>query len=124
MASVAIEDSRHSAFHAEKSAELIVDGPYIEPKLSQNLIEKRQALLAKLNLTNYQIPPQFPNHIPSPSGLSAEPLDVVRVTHELHHADIEELEVALSTFQSKCFLGYLDISPVPLIVLRSTLRAQ
>ena len=104
MASLAIEDSRFSAVPSAKSAELIVDGLYIEPKLSQNLIKKRQALLAKLDLRDYQIPTQFPNHVPSASDLSAEHLDVVRVTYELHQADIEELEVALSTFQSMYYL--------------------
>ena len=104
MASLAIEESKISAVPSAKSAELDVDGLYIEPKLSQNLIKKRQALLAKLDLRDYQIPNQFPNHVPSASDLSAEHLDVARVTYELRQADIEELEVALSTFQSMYYL--------------------
>ena len=77
------------------------NGPFIEPKLSWDLIEKRNEFLAQSNYSKSPIPAKFPERIGSPDVFAPGELDLANVTYELQSTDLEELESALQVFQSK-----------------------
>ncbi len=77
------------------------EGPYIQPRLSWDLIKKREALLAGHDGLRRPIPAEFPESVSSPSVLAPQDIHLVEVTYELGLRDIEELERALKSFQSK-----------------------
>ncbi|KAF2850421.1 Clavaminate synthase-like protein [Plenodomus tracheiphilus IPT5] len=76
-------------------------GPFIEPRLSWELIRRRDAFLAQADFTKNPIPDQFPSTVSSPSVFASGQLQLDSVTQELQAADIDELESALENFQTQ-----------------------
>jgi hypothetical protein len=101
MAPIAVEASWSDKNQGRDISQATFDGPFIGPKLSQNLIKRRQLLLAQLDLTGQSIPPQFPHHVSTPSTLSNEQLELEQLTYELDQSDIGEIEFALKTFEGR-----------------------
>jgi hypothetical protein len=78
-----------------------LEGLYIQPKLSWDLIRKREVLLAGHECLLNPIPIRFPAHVSAPSVLAPQDLDLAKVTYELQPRDVKELEAALNIFQGK-----------------------
>lgn len=74
----------------------------IRPMPSWETFKKREAYLAATNLSGAPVPAKFPKKIVSPSLWNPKELNLADVTFTLSAADIEELEIALGNFQSRC----------------------
>lgn len=76
----------------------------ITPTPLWETFKKREAYLARTDLSGVPVPAKFPKKIVSPSLWNPQELNLADVTFALNAADVKELENALGDFQSTCSL--------------------
>ena len=97
----AVQDTGSSSNTALCSDEQLSSRFAVRPTPSWETFKKREAYLARTDLSDVPIPAKFPQRIVSPSLWTPKELNLADITFTLSATDVEELESALGDFQGR-----------------------